>query len=48
MDNNRIKMSFVDKSLRVNFIDKKLTIASIQSGFKFTRLDTFFEQVGFK
>lgn len=48
MDNNRIKMSFVDKSLRVNFIDKKLTIASIQSGFKFTRLDAFFEQVGFK
>lgn len=48
MNNNGIKMSFVDKSLRVNFINNKLTIASIRSGFKFTRLDSFFEQVGFK
>ena len=34
MDNDRIKMSFVDKSLRVNFIDKKLTIAFDKQGVK--------------
>lgn len=47
MDNTRFTLSFVDTSLNVNSTDK-LTCASIVSGFKFTKFERIFEQLGIK
>lgn len=44
---NRFIVSFVDKSINVTQ-GEKLTVASIKSGFKFSRFDAFFEKLGFK
>ena len=47
MEENKFVMSFVDKSVKVNRYDNRM-VASMKSGFKFTRLDAIFERAGFK
>lgn len=47
MDNNIVTLSFVDKSIHVNHVELK-SIATIKSGFRFTKFDSYFERFGFK
>lgn len=47
MSKNKIKMSFIDKSVSVKHVNNR-TFTSIKSGFKFSVFDNMFEQFGFK
>lgn len=46
MYENKIKMSFIDKTIRVQRNGNE-TMASIKSGFMFKKFDRFFEEIGF-
>lgn len=44
---NRFVMSFIDKSMTVNRHDRRM-VANLKSGFKFSKFDTMFDQLGFR
>ena len=47
IENDRIVLSFVDKSIKVRHFDRR-SVATILSGFKFSQIEKKFEDMGFE